>query len=175
MIEERLLICLRGRANAHRIVPVRGDVLAQEVEATQEEVGTALDKLARAGLVQILAPLPFLVLKLRKWSGEPAKTADSAPAAYSHSQQLFQSQHVKASYGPDGERAEPVGDLLREILETLGETDAASFEKAVELYSPHVIRTALDRVRRARGIRKSRTALFRHLLPRLAWSDQHPD
>ena len=80
---------------------------------------------------------------------------------------------MKASYRPKGD--EPASDLLREILETLGETDAASFEKAVELYSPHVIRTALDRVRRARGIRKSRTALFRHLLPRLAWADQHPD
>jgi hypothetical protein len=62
--------------------------------------------------------------------------------------------------------------LLGEILETLGETDERSFEKAVELYSPHVIRLALDRVRRAKGIRKSRTALFRHLLPRLA-RDEH--
>ena len=173
MIEERLLICLRGRASTRGIAPVRGDVLAREVEATQDEVGAALDKLARAGLVEILAPFPFLVLKLRKWPGEAAKSGDSAPTAYSHSKQLFHSQHVKASYRSNGD--EPTSDLLREILETLGETDGTSFEKAVELYSPHVIRTALDRVRRARGIRKSRTALFRHLLPRLAWSDQHPD
>ena len=173
MIEERLLICLRGRANTRGVVPVRGDALAREVEGTQEEVVAALDKLARAGLVEILAPFPFLVVKVRKWSGTTAKTGDSAPSAYSHSKQLFHSQHVKASYRPKGD--EPASDLLSEILETLGETDAASFEKAVELYSPHVIRTALDRVRRARGIRKSRTALFRHLLPRLAWSDQHPD
>lgn len=154
-------------------MPVRGDVLAKEVEASQEEVGAALDKLARAGLVEILAPFPFFVVKLRKWSGGATKPHDSAPAAYSHSKQPFHSQHVKASYRPKAD--EPTSDLLREILETLRETDAASFEKAVELYSPHVIRTALDRVRRARGIRKSRTALFRHLLPRLAWADQHPD
>ena len=175
MIEERLLICLRDRANDRGIVPVRGDALAQEVEASQEDVGAALSKLARSGLVEILSPFPFLVVKLRKWSSKAAKVDDSAPSAYSHSKQLFQTQHVKASYRPDGERVEPASELLREILETLGETDAASFEKAVELYSPHVIRTALDRVRRARGIRKSRTALFRHLLPRLAWADQHPD
>jgi DNA-binding GntR family transcriptional regulator len=175
MIEERLLIRLRERANMRGIVPVRGDALAQEVEASQEVVGAALNKLARAGLVDILAPFPFLVVKLRKWSGEGKKLGDSASSAYSSSKQLFHSQHVKAGYRPDGERVEPAGDLLREILETLGETDAASFEKAVELYSPHVIRTALDRVRRARSIRKSRTALFRHLLPRLASSDQDPD
>jgi hypothetical protein len=173
MIEERLLICLRDRANDRGIAPVRGDALAQEVEASQEDVSAALKKLERAGLVEILAPFPFLVVKLQKWSSEAAKVDDSAPSAYSHSKQLFHSQHVKASHRPKGD--EPTTDLLHEILETLGETDAASFEKAVELYSPHVIRTALDRVRRARGIRKSRTALFRHLLPRLAWSDQHPD
>jgi hypothetical protein len=63
MIEERLLICLRGRASHRGIVPVRGDVLAQEVEATQEEVGTALDKLERAGLLKILAPFPFPCLE----------------------------------------------------------------------------------------------------------------
>ena len=173
MIEERLLIRLRDRSGNRGVVPVRGDVLAKEIEATQEEVAAALDKLGRAGLVEILAPFPFLVVKLRKWSSRAAKLDDSAPSAYSHSKQLFHSQHVKASYRSNGD--EPTSDLLREILETLGETDGTSFEKAVELYSPHVIRTALDRVRRARGIRKSRTALFRHLLPRLAWSDQHPD
>jgi len=175
MIEERLLICLRGRSNDRGVVSVRGDVLAKEVEASQEDLGTALDKLARAGLVEILAPFPFFVVRLRKWSGKDAKSDESAPNAYSHSKQLFHSQHVKASYRPKGGGEQPASDLLREILETLGETDATSFEKAVELYSPHVIRTALDRVRRARGIRKSRTALFRHLLPRLAWADQHPD
>jgi hypothetical protein len=81
---------------------------------------------------------------------------------------------LKDSYRPGGESATPERDLLTEILETLGETDAAAFEKAVELYSPHMIRTALDRVRRAKNIRKSRTALFRHLLPRLARENQNP-
>src|SRR5882672_8666560 len=172
MIEERLLICLRGRANARGVVPVRANALASEVEASQDDVRAALENLARAGLVEILAPFPFLVVKLRKWSGEAVKTADSAPSAYSYPKQLFHSQHLKASYRPKGE--EPASELLHEILETLGETDATSFEKAVELYSPHVIRAALDRVRRARDIRKSRTALFRHLLPRLAQFDQRP-
>jgi len=171
MIEERLLICLRGRASNRGIVPVRGEVLAKEIEASQEDVGAALDKLARAGLVEILAPFPFLVVKVRKWSGERAQPTDSGGNAYS-AIELLDSQHVNSSYRRTGAHWPIDAALLHEILETLGETDGKSFEKAVELYSPHVIRLALDRVRRAKGIRKSRTALFRHLLPRLA-RDEH--
>lgn len=171
MIEERLLICLRGRASHRGIVPARGDVLAEEVGATKEEVGAALDKLERAGLLTILAPFPFLVVRLRKWSGDAGKVPDSEPPAYS-AIQLSHSQHVNSSYRRAGAHWPVDAALLQEILETVGETDGKSFEKAVELYSPHVIRLALDRVRRAKGIRKSRTALFRHLLPRLA-RDEH--
>src|SRR5260221_4350943 len=111
MIEERLLIRLRDRSGNRGVVPVRGDVLAKEIEATQEEVAAALDKLGRAGLVEILAPFPFLVVKLRKWSSRAAKLDDSAPSAYSHSKQLFQTQHVKASNRPEGDRVEPHRDL----------------------------------------------------------------
>ncbi len=79
---------------------------------------------------------------------------------------------MNSSYRPSPAH-EPIDEaLLQEILETLGETDGHAFERAVVLYSPHVIRLALNRVRRAKGIRKSRTALFRHLLPRLA-RDEH--
>jgi len=179
---ERLLECLQLHANARGVVIVREEVVLRELSARPEVVTPALEKLERAGFVEILTPFPFLVAKLRKWSGGgwvaariPAKTKAPSDHAYSHSKQLLQSQQLKDSYRSGSERGSVDEDLLHEILETLGETDAASFEKAVELYSPHVIRTALDRVRRARGIRKSRTALFRHLLPRLARADQQPD
>jgi hypothetical protein len=172
MIEERLLICLRERANDRGTVPVRGEVLAREAEASEREVATALDKLARAGLVEILAPFPFLVVKLRKWSGKDAQSTDSGGNAYSAIQQLSHVKQLNSSNRRSGAHWPIDAALLREILEVLGETDGRSFEKAVELYSPHVIRLALDRVRRAKGIRKSRTALFRHLLPRLA-RDEH--
>jgi hypothetical protein len=56
---------------------------------------------------------------------------------------------------------------MREILETLGETDATTFEGAIKNFSPEVIRKALDRVRRTRSLRKNRTALFRYLLTKL--------
>lgn len=161
MIEEQLLARLRERSNSRGIVPVAGETLVREVKSTEEEVGAALDKLERAGLLRILAPFPFLVLKLRSWSGSSTKQGDSRPLAYSHSK-LSNNQLLK-SYRPSCDDA-----LLREILDTLGETDPTSFEGAVRNFPPDVIRKALDRVRRARSLRKNRTALFRYLLTRLS-------
>ena len=161
MIEERLLARLRERANSRGIVPVPGEILVQEIESTQVEVGAALDKLERAGLLRILAPFPFLVLKLRSWPGNSAKPAGSRPAAYSYSK--LSTNRLNSSYRPLGDDA-----LLREILDTLGETDRTSFEGAIKNFPPEVIRKALDRVRRTRSLRKNRTALFRYLLTKLS-------
>jgi len=161
MIEQRLLTKLRERAGTRGIVPVRGDVLAEEVAAPQEEVGAALDKLERAGLLRILAPFPFLVVKLRSWSGTSQKPSTSKDSAYSYSQ--LSSNQLNESYRSAGDEA-----LLREILETLGETDPTSFEGAIRNFSPDVIRKALDRVRRTRSLRKNPTALFRYLLTKLS-------
>jgi hypothetical protein len=58
-------------------------------------------------------------------------------------------------------------ELMREVLETLGESDPATFTGALEHYAPAIIRKALERVRAAGSIRTSRTALFRYLLPKL--------
>jgi hypothetical protein len=161
MIEERLLIAIRARATSRGIVPVRGEQLAKEVEASPEEVGAALGKLERAGLLKVLAPFPFLVLKLTSWSGDRLKAAVSAPTAYSYSQ--LSSNLLNKSYSPTGDEA-----LLREILDTVGETDPTTFEGAIKNFSPDVIRKALDRVRRTRSLRKNRTALFRYLLTKLS-------
>ncbi len=163
MIEERLLICLRGRASHRGIVPVRGDALAEEVGAAKEEVGAALDKLERAGLLQILAPFPFLVLRLTSWSGIRQKPGDSPAAAYSYSKLSSNRKNEGKSYRPTSDDT-----LLREILDTLGETDPTTFEGAIKNFSPDVIRKALDRVRRTRSLRKNRTALFRYLLTKLS-------
>ena len=172
-MNERFLACLESHANTHGLVIARQDEILREVGGSQATAASILDVLEHDGVVEILSPLPFLVLKLKKWSGVAANTGGPGPSAYSHSKQLLETQQLKDSYRPGAESATAAAGLLREILKTLGETDAASFVKAVELYSPHVIRTALNRVRRAREIRKSRTALFRHLLPRLARENQH--
>lgn len=161
MIEERLLARLRERANAQGIVPVRGEALAAEVGAPTEEVGAALDKLEQAGLLTILAPFPFLVLRLRSWSGKTTTPGDSRPAGYSYSK--LSNKHESKSYSQPADAA-----LLREILDTLGEADPTTFEGAVRNFSPEVIRKALERVRRTRSLRKNRTALFRYLLTKLS-------
>ena len=161
MIEQQLLARLRERANARGIVPVRGEVLAEEVGAPTEEVGATLDRLERAGLLRILAPFPFLVLKLGSWPGSTTKQPVSQPASYSYSE--LSNNRLNESYRPSGDDA-----LLREILETLGETDPTTFEGAVKNFSPEVIHKALDRVRRTRSLRKNRTALFRYLLTKLS-------
>jgi len=160
MIEERLLALLRTRAKSRGIVPVGGETLIKEVGASQEEVGAALDKLERAGLLTILAPFPFLVIRLRSWSSKSPNGSHSRPPAYSYSK--LSSNRLNESYRAD----EAV--LLREILETLGETDPATFEGAVRNFPADVIRKALDRVRRTRSLRKNRTALFRYLLTKLS-------
>ena len=161
MIEERLLALLRARAKSRGIVPMSGDTLTKEVGASQEEVGAALDKLERAGLLTVLAPFPFLVIRLRSWSGNVTKTSNPKPSAYSYSK--LSSNRLNESYRAIG------GDpLLSEILDTLGETDPTTFEGAVRNFAPEVIRKALDRVRRTRSLRKNRTALFRYLLTKLS-------
>lgn len=168
---EQLFARLKQRANGRGVVVLREEPLLRELRTDHEDLAAELAKLERAGLIEILAPLPFLVLKLRKWSGKGQNAGISSDSAYSYSK-LLQPKQLNNSYrqGGNGPAADP--ELLQEILETLGETNATSFQKALELYSPNVIRTALDRVRRAKGIRKNRTALFRHLLPRLAQGGQ---
>jgi hypothetical protein len=161
MIEQQLLAHLRERANSRGIVQVRGDILAEALRVPQEEVGAALDKLERAGLLRILAPFPFLVLKLRSWSGRAANASTSRPVTYSYSQ--LSNKRSNESYRPAGD-----GALLREVLDTLGESDPTSFEGAIKNFPAPVIRKALDRVRRTRSLRKNRTALFRYLLTKLS-------
>ena len=156
---------LRRRANHRGFVVARDVTLLEDLRVSRAELGAALLKLENAGLVESLSPPPFLVVRIKTWPGNGSKPAESSSPAYSYP--LLQSKPLNAtSYRPD-ELAASNG-LLHEILEVLGEEDPTSFRKAIELYAPHVIRLALDRVRRAKSIRKNRTALFRHLLPRIA-------
>lgn len=163
---ETLIGFLESRANHRGRVIATERALLEQLNITRDALAAGLSALERAGTIEILTPLPFLVLKLSSWPSRHRPSAESARSAYSYPKQLLHTQEMKDSYRADVE-ATP-DDLLQEILEVLGEEDPASFQKAVELYAPHVIRTALDRVRRARNIRKNRTALFRHLLPRIA-------
>lgn len=158
---ERLLACLQGHANSRGVVIVREDALLDELQSTHDALAPTLEKIRRAGLADVLSPLPFLVLKLRSWCGRSTKPGNPHPAAYSYSK--LSSNRLNESYRPTGD-----GALMQEILETLGETDPTSFQGAIKNFAPDVIRKALDRVRRTRSLRKNRTALFRYLLTKLS-------
>jgi len=158
---ERFLRYLEDRSNRRGIVVCREARLLDDLALTRKLVDGLLDQLVHEGRVDLLAPLPFLVLRFRKWSGKPPEPSILAPAAYSYSK--LSSKELNKSYSPTEDRA-----LMYEILDTLGETDPTSFEGAIKNFSPDVIRKALDRVRRTRSLRKNRTALFRYLLTKLS-------
>ena len=157
----QLLAALQARANVRGLALAEDKALLQELQTSREELDRMLDQLEREQAVEVLAPLPFLVLRLRKWSGRRENAANSAPFAYSYSK--LSNNRLKDSY-----RAASHNELMREILDTLGETDPTTFEGAIANFPVDVIRKALDRVRRARSVRKNRTALFRYLLTKLS-------
>jgi len=169
-----LLTVLRRHANHRGTVITREAKLLQELQCSQVTLRSALRELEDRQEVRVLSPLPYLVVALssKSWSGGDAeppkmgrKTGPEALRSYSFQSSLSQSQQLmKESYRqPTAEEA-----LLREILDTLGESDATTFRGALRSYEPAIIRTALERVRRMKTIRKNRTALFRYLLPRIA-------
>ena len=167
---ERLLASLKAHANSRGLVLVTDDDLAREVPASPGTLSDEIEKLVRAGLIEVLSPQPFLVIKLKTWPARRSDSAKTAPKtgvrsdrAYSFQSSLSQSIDERNSYRqPD--RSDP---LLHEILEALGESDPTTFRGAIENYPPHVIRTALTRIRRMKTIHKNRTAVFRFLLPRI--------
>src|SRR6185295_4040343 len=168
---EQLLAALKRHANSRGLVLVTDEDLAREVPASPGALGDELEKLVRAGLIEVLSPQPFIVIKLRMWPGRklgPTKTAATTVApvdrAYSFQSSLSQSIDEGNSYRQPVES----NPLLKEILEMLGESDPTTFRGAIDNYPPHVIRTALARVRRLKTIHKNRTAAFRFLLPRIA-------
>jgi hypothetical protein len=171
---EQILHALWSRANNRNLVIVREAVLLEELSVEKDELRIALKRLEIEGVVEILSPHPFLALKLRKWPGSLPESAKTAPSAYSFKSYLSQSKNIKDSYrqrsDPHASRVDE--QLLQEVLETLGESDPTTFRRAVVHYSPAVIRTTLDRVRRMKTIHKNRTALFRFLLPKIAKESQ---
>jgi hypothetical protein len=157
---EQLLAMLRNRASRRGRVMASEETLRDQLKIGSKDLADELRKLEHAKLIEVLAPLPFLIAKLPgKWPGEARNAARTASSRYSHS--FNQSKRLNESYshGPD--------KLLAEILETLGESDPASFRGAVRNFSPELIRATLTRVR-AMKITKNRTAAFRYLLPRIA-------
>jgi hypothetical protein len=160
-LSTRLIALLLEKRNSGGLAFAREGALTTELACSPDQLRACLGTLVAEGWIEVFAPLPFLAVKMKMWPGNAPNSAVSGPMPYSYSS-LSQPRLIKDSYRG------PVDPLLQEILETTGETDPTSFRGALEAYSPSVIRMALVRVRSARTIRKNKTALFRHLLPRLA-------
>jgi hypothetical protein len=152
---------------------MRAAALADALRVPAREVHPGLEALQSQNAIEILSGPPFYVVALRasSWPGKskkpaenPTKTGHRVNRAYSFQSSLSQSKQLKESY------RRPAEDdaLLREVLDTLGETDPTTFRGALRSYSPEIIRTALQRIRTMPRIRKNPTALFRFLLPRIA-------
>lgn len=164
---DRLLQYLCDRVTRHGLVMVREDRLRRELGLSDVEIRAGLQKLEESALIEILSPLPFVVIRPRIWSGRRQKAPENGPVLpYSYKSYLSQSKQLNKSYSYNTDGA--TDQLLREILETLGESDPTPFRKAAEHYSAAAIRTTLERVRSAKSIRTNRTALFRFLLPKIA-------
>jgi len=159
---DRLLGILRKGANRRGLAFAKQESLADQLDCDPEKLALTVEALESRGAITILSPLPYLVAKVQSWSASEENSAETRLSPYSSSHSVNRS---KNSYS---DRPADTGSLLQEILLVLGENDPEPFRKAIGLYAPHVIRTALDRVRKAQSIQKSRTALFRYLLPRLA-------
>lgn len=180
-----LLRYLQQRANRRGLVVLRDTTLLDALRCSADSLQAALAELAKADQIEVLAPPPWLVAKIRvasegvapeyqSLSGakpEPARTPRKSEVpearAYSFQRSLLRSKQslMKESYRPPGGEEEA---LLDEILATLGESDPTTFRGALRAYSPVVIRKTLTRIRKMQHVRKNRTALFRYLLPRIA-------
>jgi len=157
-----LYLELLSLSNDRGVALCRLDRLAADLQCSEEEVQGWLGVLHGAGLIEPTTPPPFLVIRLRFWSGEAANAAESA-AAYSNSFQAIQRRESKSNSN-SSKRVDEREALLQEILETVGESDPTQFRAVLDLYAPDVIRAVIGRVRMAGEIRKSKTALFRFLL-----------
>ncbi len=170
----RLCAVLRERANHRGLVLTRAPVLQEALRCSFEELYRALAQVSISEPIEILTPLPYLVLAFRprmlpgmhrETAKTPANASRSLARGYSysfHNQSIDQSKAIAIEDGGAGEG----GTLLQEILETLGERDPAPFRGVLDHHAPERIRTVLKRVRATppERLKKSRTALFRFLL-----------
>lgn len=155
------------------------DALGKDLGIEASAVSRWLDRLQESQLVEVESPAPYLVIRLRFWSGMEDRHGESGPAVSdqrhavhevvpvgSSKQQPAASASSKLEDGGAGEG----GSLLAEVLRVLGESDADEFQALLSEFPTTVILKALVRVKTTpeSQIRKSKAALFRFLLAKFA-------
>lgn len=167
-----LYVMLASRANYRGVVCRQADLLAQDLGLEEEQLAQWLDRLSNAGLVEVHAPSPYLVIKITAWSDsvhiERAESPDSKPSRSEvHGEVPVSSAAAAAKQQEDGGQGE--GEtLLDEVLAVLGpDADRNEFRDLLGGRDPSLIRRCLRRVQATKSIRVSRAALFRSLLRKL--------
>lgn len=169
-MNDQLLEILRGSANRTGLAMAAEARLVGMLRCTSSELAAAVRGLVDRNEIEVLSPLPYLVAKLNpSWAGSgegSPNPSDKSVPPYSYADSSIKKIAVQAEQ--NSYSGESDDEVLAEILATLGETDPEPFRGLLTHYPRAVIHRALDRVRSARNIQKSRTALFRYLLPRIA-------
>jgi hypothetical protein len=171
-----LYFMLASRANYRGVVCRQSDRLAEDLGLEEKQLAEWLDRLGNAGLIEVHAPKPYLVIKLLAWSDseetERRKAPDLKPSGGTQMEVPVSSSNAAAaasSKQEDGGQGEGEA-LLHEVLAALDEADADEFRHLLRGRSPEVVRRALHRVQTTppQQIRKSKAALFRYLLTKLS-------
>lgn len=170
----KLIDELRSRANYRGRVITHETALLEELQLTHDELGAQLAELERTGLVEVLSPLPFLVLKLRSWSGSrpdrvPNEQRISSPKRDARIEVPVSSAAAAATQQLEVGGAGEGEALLDEVLAVLGpDADRDEFRVILAKHHAALIHRCLKRVQATKSIRVSRAALFRSLLDRLS-------
>jgi hypothetical protein len=168
-VTDRLLEILKANANRGGLAMATEARLVDALRCTPAELAVAVEGLVAGKAIEVLSPLPYLVAKTRtSWAGSgetSAKVSGDSGRPYSYADSFINQKAMQAEQ--NSYSAETDDEVIAEILATLGETDAEPFRGLLAHYPRTVIHRALDRVRSAKSIQKSRTALFRYLLPRI--------
>lgn len=174
-MREPLLATLIRHANHRGLILASEPTLLRERGGAPAELREELMALEEARQVEVLAPLPFLVLRLVSWSGssrDPARNSPmkgSSPAVVHRKVPVSSSSAAAAAATHEDGGAGEGGRLLEEVLAALGpEAGRAEFAAILKGRPPALIRRCLQRVEATARIRVSKPALFRSLLAKLS-------
>ncbi len=175
MSEERLLAALQSHANHRGVALVAEAVLLRESGLSRDVITSTLEKLERAGLVEVVSPLPFLVARLRgswsasRFSRERNKQQSSSSSASVHIEVPVSSRAAAATQQSEDGGAGEGEPLLEQVLAALGpEADRDEFRTILAGHHAALIHRCLRRVEATKTVRVSRAALFRSLLQKLS-------
>ena len=170
---ENLRNVLGRRVNHDGRVLVSERALLEECRATRDALVSALRTLEETRQIEILSPLPFLVLRLRSWSSSSnVRALKMQPNSSSKREAQGEVPVSSAAAAKQQREVGGAGEgegLLDEVLAALGpEADRQEFRSILAGRHPSLIHRCLRRVQATKHIRVSKPALFRSLLQKLS-------